>query len=108
MTRDDDLLNTCVSIVATITAAAAKVCPTTMSDIISNPVNYTMAIATEIFKKAGMYNPKSIRRVTKLNVVRSNEFIRALKGIGPTNVNCPVVGGCAGNTIVPLISQCSN
>merc|ERR1712077_13264 len=34
-------------------------------------------------------------------------FIGALKGINPQEVNCPVVGGHAGATIMPLISQCS-
>merc|ERR1712096_134487 len=106
MTRDD-LFNTNASIVATIAAAAAKVCPTAMIAIISNPVNSTVPIATEIFKKAGVYNPKTIFGVTTLDVVRSNEFIGALKGIDPANVNCPVVGGHAGITIMPLISQCS-
>merc|ERR1712033_75615 len=63
----------------------------------SNPVNSTVPIAAEVYKKAGVYNP---------NVVRSNEFIGALKGINPQEVNCPVVGGHAGATIMPLISQC--
>merc|ERR1712242_67846 len=45
--------------------------------------------------------------VSTLDVVRSNEFIGALKGINPQEVNCPVVGGHAGVTIMPLISQCS-
>merc|ERR1712096_534495 len=102
-----NLFNTNASIVATIAAAAAKVCPTAMIAIISNPVNSTVPIATEIFKKAGVYNPKTIFGVTTLDVVRSNEFIGALKGIDPANVNCPVVGGHAGITIMPLISQCS-
>merc|ERR1712106_351127 len=106
MTRDD-LFNTNAPIVATIVAAAAKVCPTAMIAIISNPVNSTVPIATEIFKKAGVYNPKTIFGVTTLDVVRSNEFIGALKGIDPANVNRPVVGGHAGITIMPLISQCS-
>merc|ERR1712096_512010 len=102
-----NLFNTNASIVATIAAAAAKVCPTAMIAIISNPVNSTVPIATEIFKKAGVYNPKTIFGVTPLDVGRSNEFIGALKGIDPANVNCPVVGGHAGITIMPLISQCS-
>merc|ERR1712121_49167 len=106
MTRDD-LFNTNASIVATIAAAAAKVCPNAMVAIISNPVNSTVPIASEMFKKAGVYNPKTIFGVTTLDVVRSNEFIGALKGIDPANVNCPVVGGHAGVTIMPLISQCS-
>merc|ERR1711902_389908 len=83
------------------------VCPNAMVAIISNPVNSTVPIASEMFKKAGVYNPKTIFGVTTLDVVRSNEFIGALKGIDPANVNCPVVGGHAGVTIMPLISQCS-
>merc|ERR1712024_383810 len=106
MTRDD-LFNTNASIVATIAAACAKVCPNAMVAIISNPVNSTVPIASEMFKKAGVYNPKTIFGVTTLDVVRSNEFIGSLKGIDPANVNCPVVGGHAGITIMPLISQCS-
>merc|ERR1712193_486862 len=103
MTRDD-LFNTNASIVATLAGAAAKVCP---EAIISNPVNSTVPIAAEVFKKAGVYNPKKIFGVSTLDVVRSNEFIGALKGINPQEVNCPVVGGHAGATIMPLISQCS-
>merc|ERR1712165_552524 len=106
MTRDD-LFNTNASIVATLAAAVAKVCPDAMVGIISNPVNSTVPIAAEVYKKAGVYNPKKIFGVSTLDVVRSNEFIGALKGINPQEVNCPVVGGHAGATIMPLISQCS-
>jgi len=106
MTRDD-LFNTNASIVATLAGAAAKVCPDAMIAIISNPVNSTVPIAAEVYKKAGVYNPKKIFGVTTLDVVRSNEFIGALKEIDPASVNCPVVGGHAGVTIMPLISQCS-
>merc|ERR1712071_370747 len=73
MTRDD-LFNTNASIVATLAAAAAKVCPDAMVAIISNPVNSTVPIAAEIFKKAGVYNPKKIFGVSTLDVVRSNEL----------------------------------
>merc|ERR1712088_457984 len=92
---------------ASLAAAAAKVCPDAMVGIISNPVNSTVPIAAEVYKKAGVYNPKKIFGVSTLDVVRSNEFIGALKGINPQEVNCPVVGGHAGATIMPLISQCS-
>merc|ERR1712168_1621764 len=106
MTRDD-LFNTNASIVATLCQAAAKVCPDAMIAIISNPVNSTVPIASEVFKKAGVYNPNKIFGVTTLDVVRSNQFIGELKGIDPAAVNCPVVGGHAGVTIMPIISQCS-
>merc|ERR1719431_1389522 len=78
-----------------------------MLAIISNPVNSTVPIAAEVYKKAGVYNPKKIFGVSTLDVVRSNEFIGALKGLDPASVNCPVVGGHAGATIMPLLSQCS-
>jgi len=106
MTRDD-LFNTNASIVANLCKAAAKVCPDAMIAIISNPVNSTIPIAAEIFKKAGKYNPKKIFGVSTLDVVRANTFIGNLKGLDPAAVNCPVVGGHAGITIIPLISQCS-
>lgn len=106
MTRDD-LFNTNASIVANLAKAAAKVCPEAMIAIISNPVNSTVPIASEVFKAAGVYNPNKIFGVTTLDIVRANAFIGEKKGIDPANVNCPVVGGHAGITIMPLISQCS-
>merc|ERR1719337_197929 len=75
--------------------------------IIANPVNSTVPIASEIFKAAGVLNPAKIFGVTTLDVVRANTFIGELKGLDPADVNCPVVGGHAGITIMPLISQCT-
>ena len=74
MTRDD-LFNTNASIVANLARAAAKVCPEAMIAIISNPVNSTVPIASEIYKKAGKYNPNKIFGVTTLDIVRANAFI---------------------------------
>merc|ERR1712020_143890 len=106
MTRDD-LFNTNASIVAKLATAAAEVCPEAAVAIISNPVNSTVPIASEAFKKAGVYNPAKIFGVTTLDIVRANKFISELKGLDPQDVNCPVVGGHAGITIMPLISQCT-
>merc|ERR1712012_716209 len=106
MTRDD-LFNTNASIVAKLAQAAAEVCPDACLAIISNPVNSTVLIASEMFKKAGKYNPNKIFGVTTLDIVRANKFISELKGLDPQDVNCPVVGGHAGVTIMPLISQCT-
>merc|ERR1712126_734635 len=104
MTRDD-LFNTNASIVATLAAAAAKVCPDAMVGIISNPVNSTVPIAAEVYKKAGVYNPNKIFGVSTLDVVRANTFIGELKGVDPKDVNVPVIGGHAGITIIPILSQ---
>ncbi|KAG9492690.1 hypothetical protein GDO78_000927 [Eleutherodactylus coqui] len=106
MTRDD-LFNTNASIVATLTEACAKTCPEAMICIIANPVNSTIPITAEIFKKHGVYNPNHIFGVTTLDIVRANTFVAELKGLDPARVNVPVVGGHAGKTIIPLISQCT-
>jgi len=106
MTRDD-LFNTNASIVATLAKAVAEVCPDAIVGIISNPVNSTVPIAAEIFKKAGKYNPDKLFGVTTLDVVRANTFIAELKGLDPSDVDCKVIGGHAGVTIMPIISQCT-
>ncbi|XP_002732229.1 malate dehydrogenase, mitochondrial-like [Saccoglossus kowalevskii] len=106
MTRDD-LFNTNASIVQTLAEGCAKHCPEAMICIISNPVNSTVPITSEVFKKAGVYDPKKIFGVTTLDIVRSNTFIAEGKGLDVSKTSCPVVGGHSGITIVPLISQCS-
>ena len=80
MTRDD-LFNTNASIVANLAKAAATACPDAMICIIANPVNSTVPIASEIFKKAGVLNPAKIFGVTTLDVVRANTFIGKIRFI---------------------------
>ncbi len=106
MTRDD-LFNTNASIAQTLASACAKYCPKAKLAIISNPVNSTVPIAAEAFKKAGVYDPKRIFGVTTLDVVRANKFVADLKGLKAEEVNVPVIGGHAGITILPLLSQVS-
>ncbi|KAJ2400629.1 Malate dehydrogenase, cytoplasmic [Coemansia sp. RSA 2559] len=101
MTRDD-LFNTNASIVRDLAQACAEVCPEAKLLIISNPVNSTVPIATEVFKKAGVYDPKRIFGVTSLDLVRASRFIGDKLG---KVVDVPVVGGHAGVTIIPLFSQ---
>lgn len=106
MTRDD-LFNTNASIVRDLADACAKHCPKAMLCIISNPVNSTVPIASEVFKKAGVYDPNRIFGVTTLDIVRANTFIAEAKGFEVEKVNVPVIGGHSGVTIIPLISQAS-
>lgn len=106
MTRDD-LFNTNASIVRDLVAACAKNCPKAMLAIISNPVNSTVPIASEILKKAGCYDPNRVFGVTTLDVVRANAFVAEAKGLDPVSVNVPVIGGHAGITIIPLLSRVS-
>lgn len=104
MTRDD-LFNINAGIVKTLCEGIAKCCPQTIVNIISNPVNSTVPIAAEVFKKAGTFNPKRVLGVTMLDVVRANTFVAEVLGLDPREVDVPVVGGHAGVTILPLLSQ---
>jgi len=104
MTRDD-LFEINAGIVKTLCEAVAANCPGALVNIISNPVNSTVPIAAEVFKKAGTYDPKKVFGVTTLDVVRSNTFVAEAKGLDVNDVDIPVVGGHAGITILPLLSQ---
>lgn len=104
MTRDD-LFSTNASIVRDLTQAIAEASPKAFIAIISNPVNSTVPIASEVLKKAGVYDPNRVFGVTTLDIVRANTFIAEAKGLNPQNVSVPVIGGHSGVTIIPLISQ---
>ena len=54
-------------------------------NMISNPVNSTVPIAAEVFKKAGTYDEKKLFGVTTLDVVRAKTFYAG-------KANVPVTG----------------
>lgn len=104
MTRDD-LFNINAGIVKTLVTGVAEACPKACILIISNPVNSTVPIAAEVMKKHGVYDPKKLMGVTTLDVCRARTFVSNSKGLDVNKTNVPVVGGHAGTTIVPLLSQ---
>ncbi|KAK4742493.1 hypothetical protein SAY87_000494 [Trapa incisa] len=104
MTRDD-LFNINAGIVKSLCTAIAKYCPNALVNMISNPVNSTVPIAAEVFKKAGTYDEKKLFGVTTLDVVRAKTFYAGKAKVPVGEVNIPVVGGHAGITILPLFSQ---
>ncbi|BGP20602.1 hypothetical protein JCM10213_007136 [Rhodosporidiobolus nylandii] len=104
MTRDD-LFNANASIVRDLAQAAAKVAPKARIGVIANPVNSTVPIVAEVFKKAGVYDPKRLFGVTTLDIVRASAFLSGIAGTKPSETDVPVVGGHSGPTIVPLLSQ---
>ncbi|KAI3441486.1 malate dehydrogenase [Psidium guajava] len=106
MTRDD-LFNINAGIVKSLSTAVAKYCPNAIVNMISNPVNSTVPIAAEVFKKAGTYDERKLFGVTTLDVVRAMTFYAGKANVPVTGVNVPVVGGHAGITILPLFSQAS-
>ncbi len=101
----DDLFSVNAGIVKKLVETGAKVCPNACYGIITNPVNSTVAIAAEVLKKAGVYDKRKLFGVTTLDIIRSNTFVAELKGLDPTALDIPVIGGHSGNTILPLLSQ---
>jgi len=104
MTRDD-LFAINAGIVKTLVTGVAETCPKAAILIISNPVNSTVPIAADVLKAKGVYNPKMLFGVTTLDVCRAKTFVAAAKGNDVLKTNVPVIGGHAGTTIVPLLSQ---
>ncbi|KAJ9504632.1 hypothetical protein QJQ45_030397, partial [Haematococcus lacustris] len=69
------------------------------------PSTPQVPIAAEVLKRAGVYDPKRLFGVTTLDVVRAETFIANMLQMDPRDVRVPVVGGHAGVTILPLLSQ---
>lgn len=107
MTRDD-LFNTNAGIAMNLAKACATACPKACILVICNPVNSTVPIFAETFKKMGVHDPRKIMGVTELDSVRARKFIGDALGLEPSACNIPVIGGHAGTTIIPLLSQIPN
>ncbi|CAG7851248.1 Malate dehydrogenase, cytoplasmic [Serendipita indica DSM 11827] len=106
MTRDD-LFKINAGIVRDLATAIATTAPNAFVLVISNPVNSTVPIVAEVFKKHNVYNPKRIFGVTTLDVVRASTFLAEVNGdvSAAPNVTVPVLGGHSGVTILPILSQ---
>lgn len=101
----DDLFSTNASVIRDLATAAARVAPKANICIITNPVNSMVPIASRVYEKAGVYDPKRIFGVSTLDVVRATRFLAGIVGQDPANTPVTVVGGHSGETIVPLFSQ---
>ncbi|OWB74521.1 hypothetical protein B5S31_g4321 [[Candida] boidinii] len=109
MTRDD-LFKINAGICKQLAEGIAQFCPNAITLVISNPVNSTVPIFAEVFKKYGVFNAGKLFGITTLDSVRSNTFVAEVapeKENAPTAYNTRVVGGHSGETIVPLFSVCS-
>jgi malate dehydrogenase len=109
MTRDD-LFKINAGIVRDLATGIATTAPKAFVLVISNPVNSTVPIVAEVFKKHGVFDPKKLFGVTTLDVVRASTFVSEVHGdlSLSASVTVPVVGGHSGVTIVPLLSQSSH
>ena len=64
-----------------------------------------MPIFAEILKKHGVYDPSKLLGVTTLDVCRANTFVAESQGFDVLSTDVTVIGGHAGTTILPLLSQ---
>ncbi|KAH9843519.1 malate dehydrogenase [Rhodofomes roseus] len=101
----DDLFSTNASVIRDLATAAAKVAPKAHLCIITNPVNSMVPIASRVYDRAGVYDPKRIFGVSTLDVVRASRFLAGIVGGDPADTPVTVIGGHSGETIVPLFSQ---
>merc|ERR1740121_3442665 len=106
MTRDD-LFKVNGGIAKGAIEACAKHCPNAVVGVIVNPVNSVVPALCEIYAAKGL-DPMKIVGITTLDVVRANKFSAKIVGANPRDVEVPVVGGHAGVTILPLLSQDPN
>jgi len=100
-----DLFNINAGIVKNLVSACADICPKALIGIITNPVNTTVAIAADVLKKKGVYDPARLFGITTLDIIRSSTFVAEVNGVNPEDVSVPVIGGHSGITILPLLSQ---
>jgi malate dehydrogenase len=100
-----DLFNINAGIVKNLVSSCADNCPNALIGIITNPVNTTVAIAAEVLKNKGVYDPARLFGITTLDVIRSSTFVAEIYNKDPKDINIPVIGGHSGITILPLLSQ---
>ncbi len=100
-----DLLLFNAMVMRDLMTVAAKVCPKACFCIISNPVNSMVPLASEVLKKAGVYNPQKLFGVTMLDVIRAETFVAHFVGRAAGTIRVNVIGGHSGQTILPVMSQ---
>merc|ERR1719183_1245097 len=96
-----DLLNINADIAKGTVEAVAKHCPKAVCGLIVNPVNSVVPAMCELWKKKGL-DSRKIVGISTLDVVRANKFVQEITG---KKCEIPVIGGHAGQTILPLFSQ---
>jgi malate/lactate dehydrogenase len=58
-----------------------------------------------VLKKHAVYEPRHLFGVTTLDVVRANTFVAENQRLDVHKMDVTVIGGHAGTTILPLLSQ---
>ena len=104
MTRDD-LFACNAQISVKLASYCADYCPDAMILLITNPINSLIPLYDEVFRRKGIDAGNRLIGLTILDTIRASTFVGEALGISPDFCNVPVVGGHAGTTIIPLLSQ---
>lgn len=104
MTRDD-LFNINAGIILQLAKQIALSAPNAAVLVISNPVNSTVPIVAEVFKKMNVYNPNKLFGVTTLDTIRASTFLAELLEKDPNQIKIDIIGGHSGVTILPLLGE---
>lgn len=94
------------SVAMAVARAVCKACPKALVAFITNPINSVLPIVAEVMKSLNCYDPNRLFGITTLDVVRARTFLGKILKVDPLEVNVPVIGGHAGITILPILSQC--
>ncbi|XP_034106663.1 uncharacterized protein LOC132795079 [Drosophila nasuta] len=105
MTREQ-LFEVNANVVSGAIKAIAEHASYALIAIVTNPVNAIVPMAAEFLKKEDLFDPRRLFGVTTLDLVRAETFLGDFMNVDPRKVSVPVIGGHAGDTILPIISQC--
>ncbi|KAK8815772.1 hypothetical protein WA538_004896 [Blastocystis sp. DL] len=101
----DDLFVKNAQLSVQLASSCAQYCPDAMILLITNPLNSLVPVYDKVYKRMGIDAGRKIIGLTILDTIRSATFIGEYLGISPDFCSIPVVGGHAGTTIIPLLSQ---
>lgn len=82
-----------------------RYCPEAKVLLITNPINSILPLFTEVYSRRGIDAGNRLFGITLLDSIRASTFIAASLHVSPRLIHIPVVGGHAGTTIIPLLSQ---
>ncbi|XP_026321534.1 malate dehydrogenase, mitochondrial-like isoform X2 [Hyposmocoma kahamanoa] len=101
----EDLFGANAAVVYGFACAVACFSPCALVAIVTNPLNSMVPVFSEVLMRCGCYDPCKIFGVTTLDLVRASTFAGQISCADPSYLDIPVIGGHAGKTIVPLLSQ---
>ncbi|KAF7287904.1 hypothetical protein GWI33_000251 [Rhynchophorus ferrugineus] len=94
-----------VDSVRAATLHCIEFCPKTIFCIAKPPIEAFVPLASEEYKRAGVYDHRKIIGVSSMACMRSNYFIGLISGQNVAEIRCPVVGGLSKNCLVACVSQ---